>query len=136
MGEEEAEGGGSARRRSFATCVLFRVSLTRSGATKVLTNARVPTQVPAALKRKGGKRESAHHLLSPAEALLFNVDDGTNRSKSSSKDKDKGREKPNLGPAAASRDGRWRRATGVLRDDGYFRVFADVRGSPYPDSSP
>ncbi|GAA5895340.1 hypothetical protein JCM8208_005983 [Rhodotorula glutinis] len=85
--------------------------------------------VPAALKRKGGKRESAHHLLSPAEALLFNVDDSVagKGSKSSSKDKDKekGREKAVLGPAAASRDGRWRRATGVLRDDGYFRVFGE-----------
>ncbi|GAA5833590.1 hypothetical protein JCM9279_001570 [Rhodotorula babjevae] len=85
--------------------------------------------VPAALKRKGGKRESAHHLLSPAEALLFNVDESVagKGSKSSSKDKDKekGREKAVFGPAAASRDGRWRRATGVLRDDGYFRVFGE-----------
>ncbi|GAA5941169.1 hypothetical protein JCM3775_006638 [Rhodotorula graminis] len=83
--------------------------------------------VPAALKRKGGKRESAHHLLSPAEALLFNVDDSLagKGGKSSSKDKDKGREKAVLGPAAASRDGRWRRATGVLRDDGYFRVLGE-----------
>ncbi|GJN90708.1 hypothetical protein Rhopal_003722-T1 [Rhodotorula paludigena] len=79
--------------------------------------------VPAALKRKSGKRESAHHLLSPAEALLFGVED-EKRSKSSSKDKGKDRDK-GLGPAAASRDGRWRRATGVLRDDGQFRIFGD-----------
>jgi len=95
-------------------------------------------QVPAALKRKGGKRESAHHLLSPAEALLFNVDESVaaKGSKSSLKDKDKekGREKAVLGPAAASRDGRWRRATGVLRDDGYFRVFGEVCSPPSSSS--
>ncbi|BGP08329.1 hypothetical protein JCM10049v2_004176 [Rhodotorula toruloides] len=87
--------------------------------------------VPAALKRKSNKRESAHHLLSPAEALLFNVEDsksgGSKPSSSKEKDKskEKGKDKAPAGPAAASRDGRWRRATGVLRDDGFFRVFAD-----------
>ncbi|GEM09828.1 ras GTPase-activating protein 1 [Rhodotorula toruloides] len=89
--------------------------------------------VPAALKRKSNKRESAHHLLSPAEALLFNVEDSKSGSSKSSvpkekekeKTKDKGKGKAPAGPAAASRDGRWWRATGVLRDDGFFRVFAD-----------
>ncbi|GAA6054276.1 hypothetical protein JCM3770_005155 [Rhodotorula araucariae] len=80
--------------------------------------------VPAALKRKSGKRESAHHLLSPTEAMLFNVEDGKT-GRLNVTDKDKGREKGCIGPVAASRDGRWRRATGVLRDDGYFRVFGD-----------
>lgn len=91
-------------------------------------------QVPAALKRKSNKRESAHHLLSPAEALLFNVEDSKNlnakpsapKEREKEKSKEKGKDKTSAGPAAASRDGRWRRATGVLRDDGFFRVFADV----------
>ncbi|BGP40339.1 hypothetical protein JCM10449v2_004300 [Rhodotorula kratochvilovae] len=100
------------------------VSVSSSGGGGKFSKAPLIRDVPAALKRKSGKRESAHHLLSPAEALLFNVEDGKS-SKSSSKEKDKGREKGYIGPAAASRDGRWRRATGVLRDDGYFRVFGD-----------
>ncbi|BGP16446.1 hypothetical protein JCM10213_003998 [Rhodosporidiobolus nylandii] len=87
--------------------------------------------VPSVMKRKSAKRESAHHLLSPAEAILFNVEGGDSKSSSgsSSKDKDKGREKgKEKGGGAASpvgRDGGWRRATGVLRDDGYFRVFSE-----------
>lgn len=84
------------------------------------------------MKRKGGKRESAHHLLSPAEAMLFNFDDPSASSSSksnkssSSKEKSKEKGKPPIGPVAGDRDGTWKRATGVLRDDGYFRVFGEV----------
>ncbi|GAA5895937.1 hypothetical protein JCM6882_005564 [Rhodosporidiobolus microsporus] len=77
--------------------------------------------VPSALKRKSAKRESAHHLLSPAEAILFNVEDSK---KSSSSSKDKGKSAA-LGASPIGREGGWRRATGVLRDDGHFRVFSD-----------
>ena len=83
------------------------------------------------MKRKGGKRESAHHLLSPAEAMLFNFEDpsGSRSSESSSsreKTKEKEKGKTPVGPVAGDRDGTWKRATGVLRDDGYFRIFGEV----------
>ena len=89
-------------------------------------------QVPSVMKRKTGKRESAHHLLSPAEAMLFNFDDPSSSSSkssksSSSKDKVKDKGRTLAGPIAAEREGSWRRTTGVLRDDGYFRVFGEVR---------
>lgn len=88
-------------------------------------------QVPSVMKRKTGKRESAHHLLSPAEAMLFNFDDPSSSSSkssksSSSKDKVKEKARTLAGPIAAEREGSWRRTTGVLRDDGYFRVFGEV----------
>ncbi|GAA6059021.1 hypothetical protein JCM10212_001246 [Sporobolomyces blumeae] len=85
--------------------------------------------VPSALKRKSGKRDSAHQL-SPAEAMLFNFDDpsaGSSKSSKStaSKDKDKAKGKAPIGPVAGGRNGTWRKSTGVLRDDGYFRVFGE-----------
>ncbi|GAA5923856.1 hypothetical protein JCM1841_001414 [Sporobolomyces salmonicolor] len=79
--------------------------------------------VPSVMKRKSAKRESAHHLLSPAEAMMFSVDDSSVKSSKSSSSKDKG--KVPIGPSVGGKDGGWRRATGVLRDDGYFRVFSD-----------
>ncbi|GAA5828917.1 hypothetical protein JCM11251_005917 [Rhodosporidiobolus azoricus] len=79
--------------------------------------------VPSVMKRKSAKRESAHHLLSPAEAILFNVEGDAKKSSNSSKDKGKGSAASGASPIG--REGGWRRATGVLRDDGYFRVFSD-----------
>ncbi|GAA5925301.1 uncharacterized protein JCM15063_004985 [Sporobolomyces koalae] len=89
--------------------------------------------VPSVMKRKSGKRESSHHLLSPAEAMLFNFDDASGSSRnskssssrsSSSRDKPKSRSAFGIGPG--ERDGGWRRATGVLRDDGSLRISGEA----------
>ncbi|GAA5894034.1 uncharacterized protein JCM6883_003702 [Sporobolomyces salmoneus] len=96
-----------------------------SGGSK-FSKAPLIRDVPSALKRKSGKRESAHHLLSPTESTMFNFDDSSKSSRStSSKEKTKEKGKPPIGPVAGDKDGTWRRATGVLRDDGYFRVFGE-----------
>ncbi|GAA5888185.1 hypothetical protein JCM5296_000222 [Sporobolomyces johnsonii] len=94
-----------------------------SSAVAKFSKAPLIRDVPSVMKRKSAKRESAHHLLSPAEAMLFNVDDSSSKSSKTSSSKDKS--KVPIGPSAAGKEGGWRRATGVLRDDGYFRVFGD-----------
>lgn len=77
------------------------------------------------------KRESSQ-LLSPAEALLYGMDDSKSRSSPKSKDKDKAGVM--MGPNASAKDGSWRKVTSVLRDDGYLRLFSEVsRRSPSHD---
>ncbi|KAK4056654.1 hypothetical protein OIO90_002206 [Microbotryomycetes sp. JL221] len=94
-------------------------------------------EVPAAVKRKMGssKRESSQ-LFSATEALMFGLDD-TSKVKSTSsssstreshKDRDKSK---NVDGGILGKDGSWRRAVGVLRDDGYFRVFAEDKSIMY-----
>ncbi|GAA5962361.1 hypothetical protein JCM3765_002955 [Sporobolomyces pararoseus] len=102
-----------------------------SSAGSKFSKAPLIRDVPSVMKRKGAKRESAHHLLSPAEAMLFNFEDpsASKSSKSSSsreKTKEKEKGKTPVGPVAGDRDGTWKRATGVLRDDGYFRIFGEA----------
>lgn len=96
--------------------------------------------VPSALKRKSNKRESARHL-SPAEALQLlgapDVSPPTLSSKGKARDrKSKVEEKmparpPPVasadGPASPANNGRWKRVSAVLRDDGCLRIYSDVR---------
>ncbi|GAA5850625.1 hypothetical protein JCM8547_001934 [Rhodosporidiobolus lusitaniae] len=126
----EGERGGRTRQKESRewsqTCWVWQTKVASSSSSSSgggkFSKAPLIRDVPSALKRKSAKRESAHHLLSPAEALLFNLDEKS-KSSSSSKDKEKG--KSSLGASAIGREGGWRRATGVLRDDGYFRLFSD-----------
>lgn len=77
------------------------------------------------MKRKMTSKRESSQLLSPAEALLYGMDDGKGKS---SRAKEKEREKASVatGPNGTSKDGSWRKVTSVLRDDGYFRVFSEV----------
>ena len=81
--------------------------------------------------RKLGKRESSHHVLSPAEALLYGMDEPGGPAKDrkgSSKDKGGASKKDGtwvIGPSSATKEGNWRRATSVLRDDGLMTIFSE-----------
>ncbi|GAA6028158.1 hypothetical protein JCM8097_006889 [Rhodosporidiobolus ruineniae] len=138
-GESEERERQRARQRESRewsqTCWVWQskaVSASGGGGGGKFSKAPLIRDVPSVMKRKSNKRESssAHHLLSPAEAILFNVEDSKGSSKSGSskdkeKDKDKGKGGSALGASPVGREGGWRRATGVLRDDGHFRVFSD-----------
>lgn len=76
------------------------------------------------------KRESSQ-LLSPAEALLYGMDDHKSRSSSKGKDREKAAG-ITMGPNASTKDGSWRKVTSVLRDDGYFRIFSEVGATRHP----
>ncbi|GAA5989553.1 hypothetical protein JCM11641_004595 [Rhodosporidiobolus odoratus] len=109
------------------TCWVWQTSLkaasgSSSGGVGKFSKAPLIRDVPSVMKRKAAKRESAHHLLSPAEAILYNVEDSKGKSSSSSKDKGKG---SSSAASAVGREGGWKRATGVLRDDGCFRIFSE-----------
>ncbi|GAA6001399.1 hypothetical protein JCM10207_006649 [Rhodosporidiobolus poonsookiae] len=126
--EYGADRTGRARQKESRewsqTCWVWQTASGKSGSSGSsssggkFSKAPLLRDVPSVMKRKSAKRESAHHLLSPAEAILFNVED-------SKKSKDKGKGSSSGGASPIGRDGGWRRATGVLRDDGHFRVFSD-----------
>jgi len=87
-------------------------------------------QVPAAVKRKIGKRESSQ-LMSPDAIPDFDEVKGFKPGLS----KDKSAGKVTIGPSSTSKDGSWKKVVGVLRDDGYFRVFTEVRCRPLLNSN-
>lgn len=71
-----------------------------------------------------GKRDSSQ-LLSPAEML--SCDDSKGGKTGSVREKSS-KATVAVGPGFSTKEGgSWKRATGVLRDDGYFRVFSEVR---------
>lgn len=64
------------------------------------------------MKRKMGKRDSSQLLSAD-----INFDEPKGKAA-----------KPSfgVGPTSSSKEGSWRKVTGVMRDDGYFRVFNEV----------
>ncbi|ORY89382.1 hypothetical protein BCR35DRAFT_300543 [Leucosporidium creatinivorum] len=98
----------------------------KAGSGGLLSKAPLIREVPGAMKRKMTSKRESSQLLSPAEALLYGMDDGKGKS---SRAKEKEREKAAVatGPNGTNKDGSWRKVTSVLRDDGYFRVFSEEK---------
>ncbi|KAK4054539.1 hypothetical protein OIV83_001033 [Microbotryomycetes sp. JL201] len=86
-------------------------------------------EVPSVVKRKIGssKRESTQ-LFSATEALMFGLDEGQKAKEPKQKEKEKDKSDKMKG-ADPGRDGSWHKAIGVLRDDGYFRVYAEDKSA-------
>ncbi|KAK4702288.1 hypothetical protein P7C70_g3933, partial [Phenoliferia sp. Uapishka_3] len=77
----------------------------------MLSKTPLMREVPAAMKRKMGKRDSSQLLSAD-----INLDDSKGKS---------GKASFGVGPSSSTKEGSWRKVTGVMRDDGYFRVFSE-----------
>lgn len=76
------------------------------------------------MKRKMGKRDSSQLLSADVNFDDVKGRGGLLREMTSSK------ATFTVGPTSSSKEGSWRKVTGVMRDDGYFRVFSEVGKIP------
>lgn len=82
------------------------------------------------MKRKMGKRDSSHQLLLTDNFVPHFEDTGVggggNKAGKVPLREKTSRSTFGIGPTSATKDAAWRKVTGVLRDDGYFRIFSEV----------
>ncbi|KAM0791284.1 hypothetical protein ACM66B_005758 [Microbotryomycetes sp. NB124-2] len=134
------DGGGASREmREWSQGLLVWQKAESGSSSGSMSKNPFMREVPAAVKRKmassSSKRESTQ-LFSATEALMFGLDDAAHKAKEvkpkeKDRDKDKNDKTKGMEHAGAGRDGSWRKAIGVLRDDGYFRVYAEDKSVIY-----
>ncbi|KAI5481909.1 Ras GTPase-activating protein 1 [Pseudohyphozyma bogoriensis] len=101
-------------------CWVWQQEKSSSGG--MLSKTPLIREVPSVMKRKmGGKRDSSQ-LLSPDSLPSF---DDMKGGKTGSLREKASRSGFGIGPVSSSKDGQWKRVVGVLRDDGYFRIFSE-----------